>query len=149
MAAKSDSKWRLVHEVILDCTYDFKMFFNAVKIWIERPQVLNRRLVGSYVLQSFQTTKREQMLSSVYAMSEESAPISREKLLGLQNKFENIIGNDKSLEENALMVDIRTLLPRQSHKYKNVSEVIIQGTVMGYGTILFFPSGNCICPSFR
>lgn len=132
MAAKSDSKWRLAHEVILDRTYDLKTFFNAIKIWIERPQVLNRRLVGSYVLQSFQTTKHEEILSSVYAMSEDSEPISREKLLGLQNKFENTIENDKGLEENALMVDIRTLLPRQSHKYKNVSEVIVQGIVMGY-----------------
>lgn len=132
MAAKSDSKWRLVHEVILDRTYDLKTFFNAVKIWIERPQVLNRRLAGSYALQSFQTTKHEQMLSSVYAMSEDNGPISREKLLGLQNKFESITGIDKSLEENALMVDIITLLPRQSHKYNNVSEIIIQGTVMDY-----------------
>lgn len=127
MAAGVDSKWYLVHEVILDCTCDEETFFNAINVWLERPQVLNRRLVGSYFLQSFQTTKRDEILSRIFAMSDENGSIPREHLLQLQSNHENKVANSTSIPEDVLEIKIRTLIPRQSNKYKNVSEVIIQG----------------------
>jgi hypothetical protein len=121
-------KWFFVYDEILSKISTADAFFNAVKIWIERPQVLNRRLVGSYIIQSFLTAKYSDLLAQIFAMTQ-SGPVLRENLLSLMERYEGKID-----EEDKSVVDliIRSLLPRESSKYCNVLEMIIQGSLGGY-----------------
>lgn len=117
--------WFLVHEECLSKISTADAFLDAVNIWIERPQVLNRRLLGSYLLQTFLTSNYGNFLAKIFAMRQ-SGPILRERLLGLVKIHEERVEEeDKSVAE----VKIRSLLPRESSKYCNVLEIIIQGRV--------------------
>ena len=117
-------KWFFVHEEILSKISTADTFFDAVKIWVERPQVVNRRLIGSYVLQSFLTSKYKDLLAQIFAMTQ-SGEVLRENLLGLMQSYE---GEIKEEDKHVVDVKIRSLLPRESSKYCNVLEMIIQGT---------------------
>lgn len=121
-------KWFFVHEEILSKISTADAFFDAVKIWVERPQVVNRRLIGSYILQSFLTSKYKDLLSQIFAMTQ-SGKVLRENLLGLMQSYE---GEIKEENKHVVDVKIRSLLPRESSKYCNVLEIIIQGRVREY-----------------
>ena len=122
--------WFLVHKECLSKISAAEAFFNAVNIWIERPQVLNRRLLGSFILHSFLTSNYGNFLAKLFAMKQ-SGTVLRETLLGLVKSHE-----EKVEEENKSVAEIiiRSLLPRESSKYCNVLEIIIQGRVRNKST---------------
>lgn len=117
--------WFFVHEECLAKISTADAFLTAVDIWIERPQVLNRRLLGSYILHSFLTSNYENFLAKIFTMKQ-SGPVLRESLLELvKSHEERVEEEDKSVAE----IKIRSLLPRETSKYCNVLEIIIQGRV--------------------
>ena len=122
--------WFLVHEECLSKIPSAEAFFNAVNTWIERPQVLNRRLLGSFILHSLSTSNYGNFLAKLFA-TKQSGTVLRETLLGLVKSHE-----EKVEEENKSVAEIkiRSLLPRESSKYCNVLEIIIQGRVRNKST---------------
>ena len=122
--------WFLVYEEVLSKISTTDVFFNALKIWIERPQVLNRRLLGSHIIQSFLTTKCGDLLAQIFSLTR-SEPITKEKLLSLMTSFEEEIDDQDRSVGCLVDVKIRSLLPRESNKYCNVLEMVVQGSMRG------------------
>ena len=118
--------WFLVHEEVLSKTSTTDVFFNALKIWIERPQVLNRRLLGSYIIQSLLTTKSSDLLAQIFSLIR-SEPVLREDLLSLVASYGREINYQNRNVDCVVDVKIRSLLPRESSKFCNVLEMIVQG----------------------
>ena len=115
--------WFSICEEVLSKISGVDAFYDAIKIWVERPQVLNRRLVGSYIIQSFLTAKCSDMFTKLLTMKE---TILREDMFSL---IERCKEENKGIDKDVVEVKIRSLLPRESSKYCNVLELVIQGMV--------------------
>lgn len=118
-------QWCSVYEETLSKLSTTNVFFNAVTIWIERPQVLNRRLIGSYILKTFKLAlKKCDFLAKISIMTRQNGNILKGDFMRIVESYE---GEIKEGENGAVNVKLRSLLPRETNKHSNVLELIIEG----------------------
>lgn len=119
----STKEWDFVCEEMLGKPSTLEAFFNAINVWVERPQVINRRLTGSSVLQSFSTGSTSEFSSKIFQLAQDEI-ITKNQLIGLSESCSSEVEN---FHNNTITeVIIREIFPRETNKHKML-EVIVEG----------------------
>ena len=123
-------RWKSVCEV--STTSDFRGFLKALEIWIERPHVVNRRLMGALILKEVFVSAAESLgLASLilheklFQVTDTGCEPSIVQRGGLD--LLKVSGETAEDEKKTGLVILRKLLPRQLDREDPMFELVVIG----------------------
>lgn len=117
-------------------------FRNAVKVWVEKPQVVNRRLCGVRIV--FRSIYLDECLNFIFSSSNELVNVKRETWChSLKQQMQKILhvdvgkyAEDAKVGSNSFHSDfelyIRELLPKAPERFGAIKDLVILGIVACY-----------------
>ena len=108
-------------------SYDREGFNRALFVWIQKPQVLNRRLCGNKTICQF-----EMLLTSPVSeiFNKRHHLVQLVKIDSTEEHIKNTMKNcfhKSEIDENSMKVILRDLMPKEMERYRTVRELIVIG----------------------
>lgn len=113
--------WSKVHEIPIECTQE--LFLDSLKVWIDKPHVVNRRLSGSLTLKrAFLTrTSHDDLISFAT-----TGPVTAaEDICSKIDEYQN--ADDVAVNSSSVEIVLRRLLPRLMAKSDRLVEIVVIG----------------------
>lgn len=119
--------WSKVHEIATKST--IKHFFESLRVWIDKPHVVNRRLSGSLPIKNAFLSRMccKELIGFVMSESSIGSCDVCTKVDGYPNNDDAVGKNNSVDESSSVEIVLRRLLPRLMAKNDRLVELVLVG----------------------